>query len=247
MLLTLWSPKGGSGTSVFAAAVALAIARETVAREPGGRGVALEPAAAVRLADLTGDQPAVLGLGADPALGLSDWMAVGPEAPGEALDRMAVEVAAGCALLPFGAAATEARAEAGAALAVVLRDSPGPVVADCGTATPAAVRACAELADVTVAVLRPCYLALRRAVHSPLLAHTRGVVIVEESGRALGAREVTEVLDLPVLARVPQRIEIARAVDAGVVTTRLPTALARPALQLAGRAGLLPARRGAAA
>ena len=54
-------------------------------------------------------------------------------------------------------------------------------------------------------------------------------------------------LDLPVLARVPLRDDISRAVDAGVITTRLPNALARPARQLAGRIGLLPARRGAAA
>lgn len=237
MLLALWSPKGGSGTSVFAAAVALAVARQSAVESAGG----------IRLADLTGDQPAVLGLGADPVLGLGDWLAVGPEAPGEALDRLVVEVASGCALLPYGTARPAARAEAGAALAVVLRDGPWPVVAECGTALDPAVRACAELADVTVAVLRPCYLALRRAVHSPLLAHTRGVVVVEEPGRALGAREVTEVLDLPVLARVPARLEIGRAVDAGVLPTRLPTALARPALQLASRIGLLPSRRGAAA
>lgn len=233
MLLALWSPKGGSGTSVLAAAVALAAARES---EPG-----------VRLADLTGDQPAVLGLGADPVLGLGDWLAVGPEAPGEAIDRLAVEVVAGCTLLPYGTARPDAGAESGAALAVVLRDGPWPVVADCGTALTPAVRACAELADATVAVLRPCYLALRRAVHSPLLAHTRGVVVVEEQGRALGVKEVTEVLDLPILAKVAPRIEIARSVDAGVMTTRLPTALSRPALQLAGRVGLLPSRRGAAA
>jgi hypothetical protein len=238
VLLALWSPKGGSGTSVVAAAVALAVARESAASGEGH---------GVRLADLTGDQPAVLGLGADPVLGLGDWLAVGPEAPGEAIDRLQVEVAGHCSLLPYGTARPDARAEAGAALAVVLRHGPWRVVADCGTAPDPAVQACVEVADVTVAVLRPCYLALRRAVHSPLLAHTRGVVVVEESGRALGVKEVTEVLDLPVLARIPSRIEIARAVDAGVMTTRLPSALARPALQLAGRVGLLPSRRGAAA
>ena len=235
MLLALWSPKGGAGTSVLAAAVALAAAREA------DRG------AGVRLADLAGDLPAVLGLGADPVLGLGDWLAAGPEAPGEALDRFVVEVAAGVGLLPLGTARPDARAEAGAALAVVLRDGAWPVVADCGTGLEPAVRACAELADATVVVLRPCYVALRRAVHSTMLASTAGVVVVEEPGRALGTKEVTEVLDLPVLARIPVRDEISRAVDAGILTTRLPNALARPARQLATRVGILPARRGAAA
>ena len=239
MLLALWSPKGGTGTSVFAAAVALATVREAREREAGP--------ASVRLADLTGDLPAVLGMGADPMLGLGDWLAAGPEAPGEALARFVVEVAAGVGLLPLGTARPDAPEEAGAALAVVLRDGPWPVVADCGTGRDPAVRACAEVADSTVIVLRPCYLALRRAVHSPLLAHTHGVVVVEEPGRVLGTREITEVLDLPVLARVPLRDDISRAVDAGVITTRLPNVLARPARQLASRIGLLPARRGAAA
>ena len=52
-LLTLWSPKGGSGTSVFAAACALVLARG-----PGAR-----------LVDLGGDQPAIFGLGAEPRTG----------------------------------------------------------------------------------------------------------------------------------------------------------------------------------
>ena len=236
VLLALWSPKGGAGTSVLAAAVALA-----TAREPD------RVAGDVRLADLAGDLPAVLGLGADPVLGLGDWLGAGPEAPGEALDRFVVEVAGRVGLLPLGTARPDARAEAGAALAVVLREAGRPVVADCGSGVDPAVRACAELADATVAVLRPCYVALRRAVHSPLLASTVGVVVVEEPGRVLGTKEVTEVLDLPVLARIPVREEISRAVDAGVLTTRLPNALARPARQLAARVGILPARRGAAA
>ena len=114
MLLTLWSPKGGSGTSVFAAACALVLARH------GG----------VRLVDLAGDQPAIFGLGADPDTGVADWLAAGPEAPTDALDRLAVEAAPGVALVPRGTGAGPlaplAAAEAGAALAVALRDGPVP-------------------------------------------------------------------------------------------------------------------------
>ena len=55
MLVCFWSPKGGSGTSVIAAAAALVLARETDAR----------------IVDLAGDQPAVLGLAHDPVPGLA--------------------------------------------------------------------------------------------------------------------------------------------------------------------------------
>jgi MinD-like ATPase involved in chromosome partitioning or flagellar assembly len=241
-MLALWSPKGGVGTSVLAAAVALAVAHD-------GRAVGLpgsDPPHG-RLVDLTGDQPAVLGLGADPELGLGDWVAVGPEAPRDALERLGVAITTGLVLLPRGAPLAGAPAAAGVALASALRDGRKPVVADCGTAADPATRACTQEADTTLVVLRPCYLALRRAVHDGLLAATDGVVLVEEPGRALGSREVTEVLDLPVVAQVPLKAEVARAVDAGVLVTRMPAALERPALRLASRAGLLPARRGAAA
>ena len=109
-LLTLWSPKGGSGTSVFAAACSLVLAR--------GQGA--------RLVDLGGDQPAIFGLGAEPGTGVADWLEAGPGAPSDALDRLAIEAAPGVALIPAGdppaALSPRPEAEAGAALAVATYD-----------------------------------------------------------------------------------------------------------------------------
>lgn len=235
MLFALWSPKGGSGTSVLAAACSLVLARHSDG---------------VRLADLDGDQPAIFGLGADPPTGLADWLAAGPEAPTEALDRLAVEATHEIALLPRGSAerslAPVAAAEAGAALGVALRDGPAPTVVDLGAAVAPAARALLEIADASAVVVRGCYLALRRAVHSPGLARSAGIVLVDEPGRSLGAREVAEVLDRRVLARVPVRAATARAVDAGVLAARLPDSLARSATEMLDGLGLLPARGKAA-
>ncbi|MDQ1431533.1 MAG: hypothetical protein QOF40_2135 [Actinomycetota bacterium] len=242
MLVALWSPKGGSGTSVFTAACAVVLARD--ARELGTAG-------AVRVADLDGDQPAIFGLGAEPELGLVDWLGAGPEAPTEALDRLLVEAATGVALLPRGGTgrvlAPVPAAEAGAALAVALGDGPVPTLVDCGNADEPATRAVVEVADVAIVVLRGCYLALRRAVHAPALACTAGAVLVEEPGRSLAAHDVSDVLDVPVLARVPLKTVVARAVDAGVLATRLPDSLARPAAELMQRSGAVGGQRGAAA
>jgi hypothetical protein len=236
MLLALWSPKGGSGTSVLAVAFALVLARR---------------ADGARLADRDGDLPAILGLAADPPTGLADWVAAGSEAPVDALARLAVPAAPGVVLLPRGTTdrslAAVPAAEAGAALAVALRDGPVPTVVDAGRATAPASRAVVEVADVSVAVVRGCYLALRRGVHSPLLGRTRGVILVDEPGRSLGAAEVADVLDRPVLARVPVRPAVARAVDAGVLAGRLPDALARPVARALVGIGLLSERRGEAA
>ena len=91
MLLALWSPKGGSGTSVVAAALALVSA---------GR------VDETRLADLGGDQPAILGLpvpdcgfgSARPSEGLTGWLAAGPSMPTDCLDEMSVAVVPGLTL-----------------------------------------------------------------------------------------------------------------------------------------------------
>lgn len=234
-LLTLWSPKGGSGTSVFAAACAVVVARE----------------AGVRLVDLGGDQPAIFGIGSEPARGVGDWLAAGPDAPTDALDRLAVEAAPGLALIPRGdepgALAPHPAAEAGAALAVALRDGPVPTLVDAGTASEPAVRALLEVSDVSIVVLRGCYLTLRRAVRHPAVGRAAGIVAVDEQGRAIGTREMADVLGRPVIARVPSREAIARAVDAGVLGQRLPDALARPAAASMRAVGLLVHQRGAAA
>jgi hypothetical protein len=224
MLFSLWSPKGGSGTSVLAAACAAALARR------GG----------CRLADLGGDLPAILGLGADPETGIAEWLATGPDAPADALDRLAVEVAPGLLLIPPGTPrllAPPAAAEAGAALGAALQRAALPCVIDAGRADQPAARMTVELADVSVVVLRGCYLGLRRAVNAPLTARASGIAFVDEPGRSLGAAEVRDVLERPVLTRVPVRPAIARAVDAGVVAVRPPEMLLRAASRLLDRVG----------
>jgi MinD-like ATPase involved in chromosome partitioning or flagellar assembly len=227
VLVCFWSPKGGSGTSVVAAAAAIVLAREGPAR----------------LADLAGDMPAVLGLATDPEPGLRDWLRIGPEAPTDALDRFAVDAGDGLALLPAGSGdLASATPEAGAALAVALRADPRPTVVDVGVLnaySDAALHAFVEVADASVIVVRGCYLALRRAVRTELTASASGAVFVDEAGRSLGVRDVTNVLGVPILATVGLRASTARAVDAGVLPTRLPDSLARPAREVLRRIGFL--------
>jgi hypothetical protein len=222
MLACFWSPKGGSGTSVIAAASALVLARETDAR----------------IIDLAGDQPAVLGLAHDPVPGLLDWLRAGPGAPADALDHLALDVAPRLALLPAGDGhGPRADPEAGAALAVALDADPRPGACDVGRLDDPAVRAFADVAGLTIVVVRGCYLALRRAVRHPAITDTAGAILVDEHGRSLGAPDVEDVLGIPVLATVPARTSIARAVDAGVLASRLPDSLGRPLHHALLRAG----------
>jgi hypothetical protein len=226
VLVCFWSPKGGSGTSVVAATAALVLARE----------------GAARVADLAGDLPAVLGLASDPDLGLRDWLRAGPEAPSEGLDRLEVDAGRGLALLPAGTGdISSAGPEAGAALAVALRADPRPTIVDAGVlgAEPDALRAVAEVADANVIVVRGCYLALRRAVRVDLTVRAAGAVYVDEPGRSLGVRDVANVLGVPILGTVGVRSSTARAIDAGVLPTRLPDALGRPVRDVLRRVGCI--------
>jgi hypothetical protein len=99
------------------------------------------------------------------------------------------------------------------------------------------LHALVEVADASVIVVRGCYLALRRAVRLEIAANASGAVFVDEGGRALGSHDVANVLGVPVLATVSMRATTARAIDAGVLPTRLPDALARPAREVLRRVG----------
>ncbi len=234
-LLTIWSPKGGSGTSVVAATCALVLARSRN----------------TRLVDLAGDQPAILGLGTEPISGVADWLAIGPTAPTEALDRLAIDVAPNLTLLARGSVpsllAPDALAEAGAALGVALRDGEVSTVVDAGLADTPASRALLEVSDVSIIVIRECYLALRRAVRMPLVGRAAGIFLVTDGTRSLGAREVSDVLGRSVVASVPVRDGIARAVDAGSLPSRIPEPLVRAASDALNAVGLGEKRRGEAA
>ena len=98
------------------------------------------------------------------------------------------------------------------------------LVIDAGTGVPP--EPLVELATHTYLVIRPCYLAVRRAVRDAVVP--TGVILVGEPGRALSARDVERTLGAPVVAEVPFDPAIARAVDSGLLAARLPRTLTQP-------------------
>ena len=86
-------------------------------------------------------------------------------------------------------------------------------------------------ADHTLLVTRPCYLALRHATGKvPRPDH---LVVITEPGRALNTADIEAVTGTPVTATIPHDTAIARAIDAGLLTTRLPRTLTRALRPLA--------------
>ncbi|MFV1990917.1 MAG: hypothetical protein ACC652_09285, partial [Acidimicrobiales bacterium] len=100
------------------------------------------------------------------------------------------------------------------------------VIVDAGAQTSRLATLLCDAATESLLVLRPCYLALRRAKHHP--GRATGIVLVQEPGRTLRGKDVSAVLGLPIRAEVGWDTAIARAIDAGLLVTRMPRNLARP-------------------
>ncbi len=203
-----WSAKGGSGTTVIAAALGLVLShhRPTL------------------LVDLGGDAPAALGMAEPSGPGVHEWLA-SPTADADALHRLAVPASDALTVLPCGAgdpAGSGSRwAQLAGALASFGTAHDSDVVIDAGSGVPPP--ALLATAQQRLLVIRPCYLALRRAIAQG--APATGVVLVHEPGRALTARDVSRTLGVPVVAEVHYDPAVARAVDAGLLASRLPRSL----------------------
>lgn len=212
MLVTCWSVKGGSGTTVVAVALAVLLSR----RVDGG----------ALCLDVGGDVPTMLGLPEPTGPGLLAWFGE-PTADRDALRRLEVVAGGSLALVPRGPSSAIEPVPpiaAGPAAERLLAAASGrPTVIDAGPPSELAFALAASSA-LSLLVLRPCYLALRHA----LAARCRpsAVVLVEEPRRSLDAGDVEEVLGVPVCAVVPWDASIARSVDAGLLGARLPRPLA---------------------
>src|SRR5262249_45880501 len=156
------------------------------------------------------------------------------------LDTFALDTAGSFSLVAAGTVGSEAASvEAGAALAVVLRDDPRVTVVDGGLARSPAARPLVELADLSMLVLRACFLALRRVeARRDLVGATSGVLLVDEPHRSLGRDDFGAIVGRPVLGVVPCVPDVARTVDAGLLLPRAPLALFRPLAATVKRLGL---------
>lgn len=208
MITACWSLKGGVGTTVVAAGLALVQQRRF--GEP------------TLLVDLAGDQAVLLGLPEPAGPGVAEWLAAGSSAPPDALARLETPVAPGLTFLHRGRA--DLNGVRAALLVQMLSLAGRTVVIDCGTLrgdrADGVAAQVAGAASRSLLVTRPCYLALRRAASSPCTPS--GVVVVRDQGRSLSDREVGTHLRAPVVASVALDPAVARAADAGLLVSRLP-------------------------
>ncbi len=212
MTIAVWSVKGGVGVTSVAAMLAIA---------------QVERAEPTVLVDLCGDLPALLGGNdldeVDAAPGITDWCAT-PEPAAAALARIELPVRTDLTIVPRGAGSLSGDA---APLLEALGVSQRRVIVDCGVVGKRQdfCRQFVVGAPVSLLVVRECFLNLRAAQVSSFTP--TAVVVVKEPGRHLGRADVEAVTGAPVVAQIAVDVSIARSLDAGLATARLPRSLLR--------------------
>lgn len=204
-MIIVWSIKGGSGTTVTAC------------------GLALRSPTPATLVDLAGDVPATLGLPEPAGPGVGDWLR-SPTADADDLTHLVIPVRNGLGMVTTGSPLPAVPPWDRLATALGPDRDPrlGSVVVDAGFGEPP--DALTRVATQSLLVTRPCYVSLR---HSVLLTHRpTGVVLVTEPGRVLTVSSIEHAVGAPVVAQVPWDPAVARAVDSGMLASRLPRTLA---------------------
>lgn len=204
MLMVLSSVRGGVGTSVVSAAIAVLAARDQ--------------SRLTYLVDLTGDHTDIFGL-AHVETGLDDWTTQADRR----LTDLALEINPKLRLVPSRVALDATVSLDGLVTALEQLRHDAHIVIDAGRLD--LTDSLRELRPTHFLVIRPCYLALRATVSSSRTWD--GLVIVRPPDRVLTTRDVVNVTGLPAIAEVDMSADVARAVDAGVFGSRLPAALER--------------------
>jgi CobQ/CobB/MinD/ParA nucleotide binding domain len=200
-IITAHATKGGQGVTTITAALGVLHA------QAGHRTL---------LIDTGGDLPAILGKPEPLSVGLSDYLVD----PSITLDDITVNIGENLDIVTRGTGPITFTTYTYGLIAGALGDY-DTVIIDAGT--------CAtewnQHAERNVFVTRPCYLAVRRAIHLP--RRPTEVVLMAEPGRALSTHDIEVVLGVPLSATVPVDIDTARIIDAGILGSRIPQRISR--------------------
>ena len=206
MFIIFTSPKSGNGVTVTAASYALLSAIR------GTRTV---------LIDLCGDQPAALGMQEPTVPGINDWLSESSFDDGTQLMAMGRECMSGLLVIHRGSRFISGEPR-WSAFAEAITSLPYTVIVDAGVGH--LPEPLTRIASKIITVTKPCYLSLRRATQLPTPS---SVFVIKEDGRALTVKDVGHVLNAPIEAEIPYEPAIGRAVDAGLLPSRVEQLLGR--------------------
>lgn len=212
MLISVFSAKGGVGTSSIATLLASSLAKydETL------------------LVDAShGDLQAICCV-EHSNYGFEDWLA--SEKPSaRALSEISVVVDRNLSLVASKARQTGTGniAFSDYILGEVIKASP-VVVADFGIDGSKFGEKCIQASDYVVLVLKQCYLSLLSATEKSFIDQVDVLVVVKEQGRSISVEKITDVLHAKCVIEIDSRKDFARTIDAGVLVQRPPKQMIEP-------------------
>jgi hypothetical protein len=203
MISALWSAKGGVGVTACSIAFAGVCARF----------------GQVTLVDLHGDAAVGVGMSLSPEQqGISDWLAARDKVGSDALAALSISITDSLSIIPCGSIEIT---ETDALFLLSALAQFSQVVIDVGNVTANNfAMSVAMHAQQSLMVTRPCYLSLHNALRVPFRAS--GLVYVGEPSRALHRGDIEDALGVSTAVHMPFDPAVARALDAGVLHSKIP-------------------------
>lgn len=219
MLISIFSPKGGSGCSTSTCLIAKSLAGHI-------------PNTEVFLIDAyNGDLDSIVGVESESEYGFVQWVeSANPTTTN--LDRISNNVLENLSFVKYSSVKRDiylrnveidnADAEKFEKVATALNSEENICVVDLGTRVDAVSNSIIASSDLVIMVMKSCYVGLNRATAHPYIEKVDAAIIIEEQGRSIGSKQISEVLKINCIIEIDARRDFARAVDAGVLVVRTP-------------------------
>ena len=220
MLITVFSPKGGSGTTTCSALIAKSFSTKFNTKT-------------VLIDAHNGDLQTVVGVEQKSEYGFVQWAQA--KFPSQKnLDRISNRINENLSYVSFSSIVNDdfsinldtiehdAENTLPKKLVDALSNTENIYVIDVGTKSDEIAKAFIEASDLVFMVIRGCYIGLSRAMAHPFRENIDVVLVVEESGRTITSKQITSTLKLNCVIEVEARRDYARSVDAGVMLFRTP-------------------------
>lgn len=225
MLFSVFSPKGGVGTTVTSVLFAKSCSQTVPTLVIDACG---------------GDLEAVVASDIEPRYCFDDWMN-SAEPTSTSLEKISVSLTSNLdfvagsvrnqVLAPEDEISSRGAENDGIRrqrITDALIQREGHCVIDLGNRVDDLAHEIIQSSDIVVMVLRQCYLGLWRAMTHLFREHVDVCVVVGESGRSISTNEIARTLGFLTVVEIDARRDFARTIDAGVLIHRTPEKLIGP-------------------
>ena len=219
MLITVFSPKGGSGTSTCAALLAkscsMILAKQTVLIDAAN-----------------GDIETIVGFNSESKYGFIQWLESATPTS-HSLEKISNFIEDNFSYVSYSSIKENCYIDKCVQsdgnnkfkiqeIISTLSTSESNYIIDIGTNINELNNALIESSDFVFMVLRGCYITLSRATKHPYLEQSDVAIYIAESGRSITAKQMGTVLKLKCIIEIEARRDFAKVIDAGVLLFRTP-------------------------